>query len=390
MSSGTSPTPAELRAAFDATEPLTVGLEEELMLLDPETLYRWPRSHALLSRLDGDPRFKLELPASQLEIVTAPRRSVAEAVGELARGRIELADAARGSARPAAAAVHPLAPPEGELNSDGRYLHTIRGYGPVARRQLVSALQVHVALGDADLTLAVHDALRSYLPELAALAANGPFYGGADTELASVRPKIGESLPRQGIPPPLESWEGFAEALRWGRRADVVPAAGVWWWELRPNINFGTLEIRVPDAQTTVAEAAAVAAVAHALVARLAASAGAGEPLPVHASWRIAENRWLACRHGVEGSLADLTTGARRPARERLHELLDELQPAAERLGCSAELASARSLVAENGAMRQRAAASELGLRALPGWLADRFPPRNPSPPRLGVRESKQ
>jgi glutamate---cysteine ligase / carboxylate-amine ligase len=375
MSSGTIPTAAALRAAFDAPGPLTVGLEEELMLLDPETLDLSPRASALLPRLDGEHRFKLELPASQLEILTAPAGTVTEAVEQLGRGRADLLEAIGDAARPAAAAVHPFAAPDGELNADARYAYTMEEFGPVARRQLVCALQVHVAVGDADRTLAVHDALRSYLPELAALAANGPFHAGVDTELASVRPKIAETLPRQGIPPPLESWEGFAGALRWGRAARVVPTPRVWWWELRPNPAFGTLELRVPDAQTTVSEAGAVAAVAHSLVGTLAARAEAGEPLPCDPTWRIAENRWLACRHGVEGALVDLATGERRSARERLHELLDELEPAAERLGCTKELAGARALIEHNGAMRQRAAARELGLHGLVGWVADRFAP---------------
>ncbi len=376
MSSATIPTAAALRAAFDAPAPLTVGLEEELMLLDPETLNLSPQARTLLSRLGGDERFKLELPASQLEILTAPAASVGEAADQLARGRADLLEAIGDAARPAAAAVHPFAAPDGELNSDARYAHTVQEFGPVARRQLVCALQIHVAVGDADRTLAVHDALRSYLPELASLAANGPFHAGVDTGLASIRPKIAEALPRQGIPPRLERWEAFAEALRWGRAAGVVPSPGVWWWELRPNAAFGTLELRVPDAQTTVAEAAAVAAVIHSLIGTLAARAEAGEPLPCPPTWRIAENRWLACRHGVEGTLVDLTTGERRAARERLHELVDELEPAAQRLGCTQELSGARTLVERNGAMRQRAVAHNLGLRGLAGWLADRFPPQ--------------
>ena len=140
----------------------------------------------------------------------------------------------------------------------------------MARRQLVCALQVHVAVGGADRTLAVYNALREHLPELAALAANAPFHAGADTGLASIRPKISEGLPRQGIPPAFASWEELAAELRWGRTAGALPELALWWWELRPHLSHGTLELRVPDAQTTIAEAAAVAAVGQALVVRLA------------------------------------------------------------------------------------------------------------------------
>ena len=128
----------------------------------------------------------------------------------------------------AAAAVHPFSSPAGELNQFERYGHTLAEYGPVARRQLVCALHVHVAVGSADETLAVYNAARSYLPLIAGLAANGPIYAGADTGLASVRPKLCELLPRQGVPPALGSWEELAAAYRWGAAAgDIRRAAYV-------------------------------------------------------------------------------------------------------------------------------------------------------------------
>lgn len=369
---GSIPTAAEIRAALDSAAPGTVGIEEELMLLDRETFALAPRSAEVIARLEGDPRFKLELPAAQLEIRTAPHPGVAGAIDELRGGRADLARAAS-DLRFAAAGVHPLAAPEGDVNRGERYEHTTREFGAIARRQLVFALQVHVAPGSADRALAVYNALRSYLPELAALAANAPFHAGADTGLASVRPKIAEALPRQGVPPPLASWEQYAAELDWGARADRLPVANAWWWELRPHPRYGTIEVRVPDAQTTAAEAAAVAAVCQALVVALGDRHDGGEELPVAPSWRIAENRWSAARDGVEGELADLGSGERRPARERLHELLAGLEPTAQRLGCASELAAARGLIEENGAIRQRAAAAEHGFERLPGWLADRW-----------------
>ena len=228
------------------------------------------------------------------------------------------------------------------MNDHPRYRRTVSEFGRYAHRQLVCALQVHVAVGDADRTLAVYNALRSHLPELAALAAAAPFHGGVDTGLASVRPKIAEELPRQGVPPLIESWEAFARALEWGAAAGAVPEPAVWWWELRPHTTWGTLELRVPDAQARVGDAAAVAAVAHALVAWLAERHEAGDELPRDPSWRIAENRWSACRSGVEGTLADLATGERRPTRERL-ELIETIAPAGAGLGCAEELDRARA-----------------------------------------------
>jgi carboxylate-amine ligase len=366
------PTAAEIRAAFDAAPAGTVGIEEELMLLDPETFELVPDAAELIDGLGDDPRFKLELPAAQLEIRTEPHHSVGEAIAELRQARSDLAAAAP-HVRLAAAGVHPTAPPEGEVNAGERYEHTVREFGAIARRQLVFALQVHIAPGGADRALAVYNALRSHLPDLAALAANAPFHAGADTGLASVRPKIAEALPRQGVPPPLSSWDEYAGALAWGARAERIPVANAWWWELRPHPRYGTLELRVPDAQTTAAEAAAVASVCHALVAALGDRVDAGEEPATAPSWRIAENRWSACRDGVRGTLADLATGERRSSRELVSELLSELEPVAERLGCAAELASAHELLSENGAIRQRAVAEAAGIEAVPEWLAGRF-----------------
>jgi glutamate---cysteine ligase / carboxylate-amine ligase len=296
---------------------------------------------------------------------------VAEAGTDLAAARRVLVDATQGLVRPAAAWMHPFAAPEGPINRGERYERTLAEYASVARRQLVCALQVHVAVRGADRALAVYNGLRPHLPELAALAANAPFHAGADTGLASVRPTIAETLPRQGMPPRIESYEDFADALRWGAEAGAVPEPRRWWWELRPHPLFGTLELRVPDAQSTVEDAAGVAALVQAMAGWLGERHDAGEALPDAATWRIEENRWSAARHGVEGTMADLQSGTRTETRARLHALIEAVTPAARGLGCAAELDAARALVDENGAMRQREVARECSLRELAGWLAD-------------------
>ena len=358
---------------FERQPELTVGLEEELMLLDLETGQLAPLATQVLRRVGGDPRFKRELPAAQLEIMTPPVATVGEAVSELARARRELAGATRDLVELAAAGAHPSSQGEGELSEGARYEHVRAEYGTYARRQLVFALQVHIAPGAGARALAVYNALRSYLPEIAALAANAPFHEGRDTGLASIRPQIAGLLPRQGVPPPLASWEEYMAALRWGAVSGAVPDTSTWWWELRPHPRFGTLELRVPDAQTTIADAAGVAAFAQCLAATLAERFQAGERPEPAPSWRIAENRWWAARDGVEGQLADLATGQRVPTRERLLGLLTDVAPAATRLGCEAQLAEAERLVEENGALRQRAVAAAEGLDGLVRWLAHRW-----------------
>jgi len=360
-------------AVFESVVPLTIGLEEEVFLLDRDSLDLAPCALKLLDRLEAGSRFKAELPAAQVEILTPPVRTVEEAIAALAEGRSALAASCGSQLLPMAAGVHPFAAPEGQLNRGERYDRIAAAYGPVARRQLVSALQVHVAVGGADRTLAVYNALRSYLPEIAALAANAPFHDGRDTGLASVRPTICEALPRQGVPPAIAGWEAFAADLRWGVTAGALPEPSMWWWELRPHPKFGTLEVRVPDTQTTIADTAGVAAFAHCLIAWLARRHDAGDLLPTAPSWRIEENRWSACRDGVHGALADLTTGALGPTRERLRDLFDQLEPTSRALGCAAELCRGRTLIDQNGSMRQREVADAEGLRGLAAWLSASF-----------------
>jgi carboxylate-amine ligase len=357
-----------LRTAFQHERPLTIGLEEELMLLDPETLDLMPCAPALLARLGGDARFKAELPAAQLEIIGRPAATVAEAAAGLIAARGDLARAAEGVALPAGAGVHPFASGIGVVSPGARYEQILEEYGGVVRRQLVFGLHVHVALSGPDRALAVYNALREHLPALAALAGASPFYEGRDTGLASVRPKLSELLPRQGIPPAFVDWKAYAQALTWGREADAFADAR-WWWEARLHPVHGTIEIRVCDTQATVSETAVVAASVHALVATLAERHDAGDlPGPAE-TWRIAENRWSACRHGVTGTWTDVRTGTVTPMREHLHALLDELGPAAERLSCAADLAAARSRADHPAAERARAA----GPHALAQSLADGF-----------------
>lgn len=343
------------------------------MLLDPESHDLLPRARDVLARVEGDGRFKGELPASQLEALTEPTEDLDAAAEALREARADLARAATGIGLLAAAGAHPFAEPEGALSEDDRYARTRREYGRVARMQLVFGLHVHIRIGGAERALAVYNGMRSLLPELAALAANAPFYRGRDSGLASVRPEIGGLLPRQGVPPPFGTLAELADALAWGRRSGAYPDVRQWWWELRLHPVFGTVEVRVPDQQTTVRETIAVAALARSLALHLAERVDAGEPPPAHPSWRISENRWSAARHGLDGTMADLESGEPRPTRERLLELIESAKRRATATPMTTALADARALAERNGAARQREIEAARGVRAVAEELARRF-----------------
>jgi carboxylate-amine ligase len=357
--------PDAVRHRFDATDAGTVGLEEEVLILDPETLLPVARATEVVE-VAADPLVKEEMPACQVELVSPPRPSAREAVADLIRARRRVAEACSVlDVVPAAATVHPIAVAMGSSGS-ARHRAIEDEFGEVARRQLVGSLQVHVALGDSACALAVYNALRGHLPELAALASSAPFSEGRDTGFASVRPLICGQLPRQGVPPAFSTWEEFTAALSWGRTSGSVPEPRRWWWELRPHIHFGTLEVRVSDVQATSAASAAVAEVVAALVRSLAARHQDGEILAVAPTWRIEENRWSALRDGVHGELADLVTGDRRSTARRLLGLLDEIEPFA-----PDGLDGSRALVQYNGADDLR----KVGLRDATAYLSEAFLP---------------
>lgn len=366
-----SRTADEYRAAFDREhDELTVGIEEEVMLLDPASVELAPAVEEALVLVNGDERFKRELRQAQLEIVTPPAPDGPAAGEALARARRDLAARLEPGLAFASAGTHPFSSAWGDVVEGPRYREIAKEYAWAAQQALPCGMHVHVAVAGAGRALAAYNALRSYLPELAALAANAPFLDGADSGLASVRPMLIQGMLRVGIPPVFPTWEAFAELAAWGRRGGLYPDASHFWWQLRPHVQHGTLELRVFDAQTRAQDALAIAALCQALVADLLGRIDAGERLPVHPTHRIAENDWRATRYGVRGFLVDLETGARVSTRERLATLIDSLAPTAERLGIADALHAAATLVADAGADRQRYVAEREGLTGLVEWLA--------------------
>lgn len=360
---------AELRRAFDDVAPLTVGVEEELFLVDAETLELAPAAERALAAVADDRRFRSELRLSQVELVTPVCQTVGDAVRELASSRAAFARALPGGLAVASAGTHPFSTDWGEITEGDRYRLIADEYAWAARRSLACGLHVHVAVHGSDRALAVYNAVRSFLPELGALAANSPFLEGRDTGLASIRAKLNEAFPRSGAPPAFSSWKELAGYVKWGRVGGLFPDTSHWWWDLRLHTGYGTLELRVADAQTSVMDAAAVAAVFQTLVAWLADRHDAGEELPAHPTHMIVENQWRALRHGVRGWLVDLDTGEPMKTRDRLSLLLEDLRPHAARLGCADELLHARALLVGNGADRQRYVAEREGMLGLARWL---------------------
>jgi carboxylate-amine ligase len=189
--------------------------------------------------------------------------------------------------------------------------------------------------------------------------------------MASVRPKFNDAYPRSGVPPSFATWEELVDFVDWGRSGGLFPDSSHFWWEMRPHPVHGTIEIRVADTQTRVDDATSIVAIIQALVAMLTDRFDAGEQLPLHRTYRITENAWRAHRYGVRGWLVDLDSGKRIATRARLVQLLDEVRPYAAQFDAEGQLDAARTLLAGNGADRQRYVHAREGLLGLTRWLVD-------------------
>jgi glutamate---cysteine ligase / carboxylate-amine ligase len=361
----------QLRRVFDRIAPFTIGVEEELLLVDPETFEPAEAAELAVALAEGDRRVAYELRASQIEAITPICVTVADVERELASIRRLVAARLGTTASLLASGTHPLAHEPGAVTCRPRYEQLAAANPWAARYALTCGLHVHVSVGGAERTLAVYNALRGYLPEIIALAANAPIFRGEDSGLATVRPKLNQCWPRAGVPPAFAAWRDVADFARWAERGGAFPDETHQWWDLRLRPRFGTIEVRAADVQTRVEDSATVAALIQALAYELAARYDAGDLPPIPRDERIVENAWLATRDGVDGWLIDLETGERVSTADRLHGLAERLLPSATALGADRELLGIGRIVLEGGgAGRQRRAFRDYAPEAAVSVLA--------------------
>ena len=365
-------TPASLaRRAFDAAsnDTLTVGVEEELLLVDRTEDVLAPVSREVLEGLSPDKSYMPELRAAQIETATPVCATIDDVERHLIDTRSRLAHAASDVARVLAAPVFPGTAYPGPPTDRRRYLDILLD-APWANRSLLACgMHVHLAVGDADRAVALHDRLRSYLPLLGALAANSPIYDGVDAAVASARAHLNQSVARFGSPPAFGSWSNFEAFVRWGAAGGVIADPSYHWYGLRLSPLYGTVEVRVFDAQTDVTRAAALTALTQSLAAWLLHRIDDGENVLVHDHHRIQESLWLAARDGAEASLPDLDTGLLMPVDVQLAQLVGNLRPHAEALGCAHHLDGLVRLQQLPGHEQQRRVFRGDGLRHLIDWL---------------------
>jgi carboxylate-amine ligase len=359
-----------------AKRPWTVGIEEEVMLLDAGTWSMAGRIDEVLAAVPSRlaTRVSAETHACVLELKTAPHARVTGVATELADLRRSLDGVLRHrlGLRPAVAGMHPLAlEADVALARSPRHRAVGSTTRALARREPTMALHVHVAVPDGQAAVRALDGLRDDLPLLLALSANSPFWRGVDSGFASMRTPVFSMFPRVGIPRRFGRYANYVRAVDTMLRSGAIPEPGFLWWDARLQPRLGTIEVRIMDAQTSVGDVAALVAVVQCLVVRHAGTGATRTTAPEV----LDENRFLAARDGMRAELIDESMVVRRPAADMLAELLDPCRPLAADLGCAAELAGAELLAADPGDVRQRRVAARDGLARVPERLSDAFAP---------------
>jgi carboxylate-amine ligase len=347
------------RERFESSTDFTIGLEEEFALLEPRSLelahrfedvYAACRADELLAESAAG-----ELIAAEIEIRSGRSQTFAEAVERQQERRDRLFELVRGMGLALGAmGTHPWADYRDQRIIDTpHYRRLQRELGWVAQRNNTWSLHVHVGIRGADRAIAVCDRMRELLPLLLAASANSPFLDRRDTGLATVRSEIfTRTFPRCGVPSPFGDWAAYRDFVALLQRTETIVESTQLWWSVRPHHEFGTVEVRICDAQTRGEESSALAALIAACVAQSAVDldegAGAGPPL---ADREIEENHWRAIRHGMDGKLIDFRAGGELvEAREALERVLGWTEPSRARLGLDV------ALPARNGAQRVREA----------------------------------
>lgn len=348
------------RERFESSSDFTVGLEEEFAIVDPATLeleHRFEDVYAACQKdevLAGSAAG--ELIASEIEIRSGRAEAFAAAVAAQRERRDRLFDLVEGMGLGLAAmGTHPWADYREQRIIDTPHYNRLRQeLGYVAQRNNTWSLHVHLGVRGADRAIAVCDWLRELLPLLLAASANSPFLDRRDSGLHSVRTEtFTRVFPRCGVPSPFLDWRRYAEFVGLLQRTGTVVESTQLWWSVRPHHEFGTVEVRICDAQTRGDESFGLAGLIAACIAQTALDydehgyEGAGAPL---ADREIEENLWRAIRHGMSGKLIDFRRGVEVEARAALEGILAWTEPARAQLGIEAALPE------RNGAQRAREA----------------------------------
>jgi carboxylate-amine ligase len=346
---------------FGESDPYTLGVEEEYMLLDGETFDLVQHIDTVLQAMTGhelEARINPELMQSVLEIATPVCRTPADVQRELVKLRGYVTGVAREKGlRVGSAGTHPFSLFERQrITARDRYRNLVDQMQYVARRELIFGMHIHVAIDDPERAIQVVNGLLPQLAPLLALSASSPFWRGEPTGLSSSRQMVFAAFPRSGPPPRFRDYADYAAVVGQLERTGCIADYTHIWWDIRLHPRLGTVEIRICDAVTNVDDATALAAYCQAFVKMLCERHERSEEIPSYHRILTAENKWLAARYGLEAPVMDLATGARNrfPVTQLIRRTLKEIAPHARELGSERELEGIGDILGRgNGADRQ-------------------------------------
>jgi glutamate---cysteine ligase / carboxylate-amine ligase len=354
--------------AFAPSGRSSVGIEWELQLLDADSGDLRQAAETVLAGVAGPdgaphPHVHPELLVNTVEVVSGVCRTVGEAAADLQRAvddlravtdplRIELASA--GS--------HPFARPAFQrVTNKERYATLIDRTRWWGRQMLLYGVHVHVGIEDRSKVLPIMQALLTRFAHLQSLAASSPFWGGENTGYASNRAMMFQQLPTAGVPYQFDRWEDLESYVDDMTRTGVIDTFSELRWDIRPSPTLGTIEVRVCDAATNIEELRATSALTHCLVEHYSTMLDRGEDLPTAPRWFVMENKWRSARYGMDAILIRDGSGDEELVTDTVAAMLVELEPVAERLGCTEDLALVRRILDDGASYQRQLRVSEQG-----------------------------
>ena len=352
--------PAGLRPdhiAFNRSQRPTVGVEWEFALVDPKTRDLANEAAGVIAEIGETPHVHKELLRNTVEVVTGICDNAGAAMEDL-RGTL-------GIVRPIVrergmelfcAGTHPFAEWEAaELTDAPRYAELIKRTQWWGRQMLIWGVHVHVGISSANKVMPIITSLLNQYPHLLALSASSPYWDGADTGYASNRAMMFQQLPTAGLPFHFQRWSHFERFVHDQKKTGIIDHMNEIRWDIRPSPHLGTIEVRIFDGVSNIAELGALVALTHCLIVDLDRRLDAGDQLPTMPPWHVQENKWRAARYGLDAEIILDADSNERLVTDDLDELLNRLEPVAASLGCADELSDVAAIARTGGSyQRQR------------------------------------
>jgi carboxylate-amine ligase len=342
---------------YTKAPPFTLGIEEEYLLVDLETLDLTAAPEALMKDAADALGSKVspEFLQCQIEVGTGVCKNIAEARADLGHLRKTVAEVAgRHGLAPIAASTHPFAKwQQQEFTNKERYRNLEKDLAGVARRMLICGMHVHVGIDDDDLRVDLMRQFTYFLPHLLALSTSSPFWEGEETGLRSYRLTVFDNLPRTGLPPTFNSYVEYERTIQTLVQTGVIEDSTKIWWDMRPSGRFPTVESRICDVSPLLDDTIAIAGLIQSIFRMLFDLGMNNQRWRIYDRFLIAENRWRAQRYGASKGLIDFGAGQIKPCEVLIDELLDTVGPHAEALGCIDDVMHIKTIL-KNGTSAER------------------------------------